>query len=110
MFAVFYFILIRPEKKRKKQAEDMRNGLKKGDKITTIGGIMGAIVVVNSDSIVIETSEDRVRMELAKWAVGTNHTQAPVQVANKKSKKAKKDAEIAETSETTEPIESSEDK
>ncbi len=93
MFAVMYFLMIRPENKRKKQAEEMRNSLKKGDVITTIGGIMGKIVMVNEESIVIETSDDRVRMELAKWSVSTNHSQPPV---DKKAKKAEEKAEKAE--------------
>ena len=41
MIAVFYFLIIRPENKRKKQAENMRNSLKKGERITTIGGLVG---------------------------------------------------------------------
>lgn len=91
MFAIFYFMLIRPEKKRKQQAEDMRNSLTKNDKITTIGGIMGTVVAVNETSIVIETSDDRVRMELAKWAVANNNTKeaAAAAAAPKKGKKAK---------------------
>ena len=75
MFAIFYFMLIRPENKRKKQAEEMRNNLKKGDKITTIGGIVGVVVKVGEDTLVIETSEDRVRMEIAKWGVSTTGIQ-----------------------------------
>ena len=72
LFAVMYFFMIRPENKRKKQAEEMRNSLKKGDVITTIGGIVGKVVMVNPNTIVIETSDDRVRMELTKWAVSSN--------------------------------------
>ena len=75
MFAVFYFMLIRPENKRKKKAEELRNSLKKGDKVTTIGGIVGVIVQVSADTIVIETSDDRVRMEITKWAVSTTGVQ-----------------------------------
>ena len=86
MLVAMYFLIFRPESKRKKQAEEMRNNLKKGDQITTIGGIMGKIVQVMDESIVIETSEDRVRMELTKWAVSTNNSQQP---ADKKDKKAK---------------------
>ena len=88
MVAIFYFLLIRPENKRKKAADQMRSALKKGDKIVTIGGIMGTIVRVTEESIVIETSEDRVRMEFAKWAlssVGVQTTEQPE--AEKKSKK-----------------------
>ena len=64
MLAIFYFILIRPENKRKKQAQEMRDSLKKGDTVTTIGGIVGKIVSTDQNTIIIETSEDRVRMEL----------------------------------------------
>ena len=69
MFAVMYFLMIRPENKRKKKAQEMRDNLKKGDTITSIGGIVGKIVQVGKDTIVIETSDDRVRMELTKWRV-----------------------------------------
>lgn len=90
MFALLYFFMIRPENKRKKQAEELRNSLKKGDQITTIGGIMGKIVNVSENSIVIETSDDRVRMELAKWSVSTNHSQQPAD-SKKSGKKAKEE-------------------
>ena len=83
-----YFLMIRPENKRKKQAEEMRNSLKKGDQITTIGGIVGKIVQVTDENIIIETSDDRVRMELTKWAVSTNNSNPPAD-----AKKAKKTAE-----------------
>ena len=71
MIAVFYFFLIRPENKKKKAAEEMRSNLSVGDQITTIGGIIGRIVQVKGESIVFETSEDRVRMEVTKWAVSS---------------------------------------
>lgn len=89
MIALMYFLMIRPENKRKKQAEEMRNSLKKGDQITTIGGIVGKIVHVTDDNIIIETSDDRVRMELAKWAVSTNNSNLPADA--KKGKKAKEE-------------------
>ena len=91
MVAVMYFMIWRPESKRKKQAEAMRNSLKKGDQITTIGGIVGKIVQVQDETIIIETSEDRVRMELTKWAVSTNNSQQPE--PGKKGKKAKVEEE-----------------
>ena len=90
MVAVFYFMLIRPENKRKKEAEAMRGAVKTGDKITTIGGIIGTVVNVKEDKIVIETSADQVRMELAKWAISTNETAAEAKKAEaKKSQEAK---------------------
>ena len=94
MFAVFYFLIIRPENKRKKQAENMRNSLKKGERITTIGGMVGKIVQVNDSTIVFETSEDRVRIEVTKWAVQS--TESMEQAAVQKSKKAEKSEEKAE--------------
>ena len=75
LIAVFYFLLIRPESKKKKAAAKMRSELSVGDQITTIGGIVGTICAVKEDTIVIETSSDRVRMEFTKWAVSTRGTQ-----------------------------------
>ena len=96
MVAVFYFMLIRPENKRKKEAEAMRGAVKTGDKITTIGGIIGTVVNVKEDKIVIETSADQVRMELAKWAVSTNETAAEAKKAEaKKAQEAKAKAKAA---------------
>ena len=72
MIAIMYFFMIRPENKRKKQAQEMRDNLKKGDIITSIGGIVGKIVYVTpKNTVIIETSEDRVRLEIAKWAVSS---------------------------------------
>ena len=53
MLVIFYFMLIRPENKKKKQLNEMRNSLKVGDEITTIGGILGTICAVKDESIVI---------------------------------------------------------
>ncbi len=71
MFAVMYFFMIRPANNRKKKAQEMRDSLKKGDTITTFGGLVGKIVHVGPDTIIVETSEDRVRVELTKWAVSS---------------------------------------
>lgn len=71
IIAVFYFFMIRPENKKKKQAAEMRNNLKVGDVITTIGGIIGTVCAVKDETIVIETGADRVRIEFAKWAIST---------------------------------------
>ena len=75
MLALMYFMLIRPENKRKKQAAEMRASLAVGDEITTIGGIVGTICAVKENTIVIETGADRVRIEFTKWAVSTKGTQ-----------------------------------
>lgn len=94
MIAVFYFLIIRPENKRKKQAETMRNSLKKGERITTIGGMVGRIVQVNDTTVVFETSEDRVRIEVAKWGIqSTESMEAAAAPKAKKTDKAEKKAE-----------------
>ena len=100
MVAIFYFMLIRPENKRKKEAEQMRSAVKKGDKITTIGGIVGTVVDVKENNIVIETSADQVRIELAKWALSTNETAAEAAKAEaKKAEEAKAKAKAAKKAE-----------
>ncbi len=75
MLVIFYFLLIRPENKRKKEVQKMRSELAVGDEITTIGGIIGTICAVKENTIVIETGADRVRIEFAKWAVSTKGAQ-----------------------------------
>ena len=71
---IFYFLVLRPENKKKKEQEALRNSIRKGDKITTIGGIMGKVIDIKDDKLVIETGEDQVRMELMKWSIMTNNT------------------------------------
>ena len=73
MFAMMYFFMIRPENKRKKEAQNLRDSLKVGDVITTIGGVVGTICKVDESTIVIETGADRVRIEFTKWAVSTKN-------------------------------------
>ena len=95
MIAVFYFFMIRPESKRKKEAEQLRSNLSVGDRITTIGGIVGVVVNIKEEKIVIETSADQVRMELCKWAVSTNDTadeRVKAEKARAEEEKAKKKA------------------
>jgi preprotein translocase subunit YajC len=74
VIVAFYFFLIRPENKKKKQLSQMRNELSLGDEITTIGGIVGKICSVRDDLVTIETGEDRVRVQLTKWAISTKGT------------------------------------
>ena len=92
VIGIFYFMLIRPENKRKKEAEELRSSLKEGDEITTIGGIVGTVVSVKEDKFVIETSADQVRIEFAKWALSTYDSAAAAakeEAAKKAEAKAK---------------------
>ena len=100
MIAVFYFLLIRPENKRKKEAEQMRSSVKNGDEITTIGGIVGKVVNVKEDKFVIETGADQVRIEFAKWSLYTNETAAAAEKEEaKKMQEAKAKAKAAKKAE-----------
>ena len=76
MFALLYFFMIRPENKRKKEAENLRNSLAVGDEITTIGGMTGTVCAVKENTIVFETGADRVRIEITKWVVSTKNGQS----------------------------------
>ena len=100
MLAIFYFMLIRPENKRKKEAEAMRSAVKVGDRITTIGGICGTVVNVKEDRLVVETGADQVRIEFAKWAISSNETAAEAAKAQaQKDQEAKAKAKAAKKAE-----------
>ena len=95
IFVVFYFFMIRPENKRKKQLNEMRDHTAVGDEIVTIGGIMGKVVQVTGDTITFETGEDRVRMQVTKWAISSNvreEKQKAAQQAAAAKAKGKKNA------------------
>ena len=96
MFAIMYFLMIRPENKRKKKAQEMRDNVQVGDKITTIGGMIGRVVHVSDDKLTFETGEDRVRIEVTKWAISSNNTaEAAAQEEAKKTAEAKAKAKAA---------------
>ena len=96
MLLILYFMMIRPENKRKKEAEAMRNALKPGDEIVTIGGLRGTVVSVKDEKFVIETGADQVRIELEKWALSTNETAtAAAKEEAKKAQEAKAKAKAA---------------
>ena len=100
MLGIMYFLMIRPESKRKKEAEQMRNAMKIGDEIITIGGICGKIVHLKDDKFVIETGADQVRIEFAKWALSTNETGAErAREEAKKAQEAKAKAKAAKKAE-----------
>lgn len=96
MVLVFYFLLIRPENKRKKEAEQLRSSIKVGDQVTTIGGIVGKVVSVKDEKFVLETGADQVRIEFLKWALSSNDTaNAAAKEAAKKAEEAKAKAKAA---------------
>ena len=74
MVVIFYFMLIRPQKKREKQVQKMRSSLEVGDEVVTAGGIIGRVVIIKDDTIVIETGNDRSKIRVARWAIQQNNT------------------------------------
>ena len=71
IFVVMYFLMIRPQKKKDKQIQDMRNSLQVGDEIVTIGGICGKIVKTKDDTFVIQVGADKTKFEMMRWAVSS---------------------------------------
>ena len=69
MFAVFYFLLIRPQRKKDKKVKDMLAALKVGDRISTIGGIFGTITAIKDDTIELNVGKDNVKLIMARWAI-----------------------------------------
>ena len=69
IIVVFYFILIRPQRKKDKEAKAMLAALKKGDRICTIGGIYGTITNIKDDVLTVEVGEQKTVMVFARWAI-----------------------------------------
>ena len=69
VFVVFYFVLIRPQRKKDKEAKAMLDNLKVGDRICTIGGIYGTIVKIKDDVLTVEVGEQKTQMVFARWAI-----------------------------------------
>ena len=90
LIVVFYFFLIRPQRKRDKQERDMRNSIEIGDEISTIGGFIGRVVSIKDDVLVIESSSDRTKLKIYRWAI--RGKEAPATETVEAPKEAKKDA------------------
>jgi len=102
-----YFLLIRPQKKKEKEVQAMRNNLRVGDEIITIGGIRGKVVKTKDDSFVLMVGADKVKFEMMRWAVSSveKHGTAsksfieeeePKKAMPKRLKKAEKTEEVVE--------------
>ena len=101
LVGLMYFMTIRPQKKRQKEEQEMRNALEIGDEIITIGGIVGKVVTIREEDLIIETGADRTKMRIMRWAVNTNKTKMEqhkkeveaAKEAAKEKKNKKKDSE-----------------
>ena len=69
--AAMYFVLIKPQKKKDRETQEMRDNIRVGDEIVTIGGICGKVVKTRDESIVIQTGADKTKLEFKKWAISS---------------------------------------
>ena len=69
MVLIFYFFIIRPQKKQEKQTAEMRNSISVGDEIVTIGGIIGTVLIIKDDKLMIETGNDRTKLTILRSSV-----------------------------------------
>lgn len=74
IIALMYFMMIRPQKKKQQEEQKMRNSIRVGDELTTIGGITGRVVNIKDDSLIIETGADRNKITIKKWAIQSVET------------------------------------
>jgi preprotein translocase subunit YajC len=95
LIVAMYFLLIRPQKKREKEVNNMRANLHVGDEIVTIGGICGKIVKTKDESIVIQVGADKVKMEMMKWSVSKVVNPAEARAARKAERAAREEEEEA---------------
>ena len=86
VLGLFYFMAVRPQKKKEKEQKEMREALQIGDEVTTIGGIVGIVVRKGEDTVVIETGGDRSKIRVKTWAISENLTKhdAPDELGKKK--------------------------
>lgn len=100
LFAAIYFIMIRPQSKKRKQEEEMRESLEIGDELVTIGGIKGRVVSIKDDeSFILETGPDRTKILFQKWAISSIVTDKPefnAKSGDKKDKKKSKKDKVEE--------------
>ena len=71
LLVVFYFFMIRPQKKQEKKDAEMRDSLQVGDEVTTIGGIIGKVVSIKGETFVLETTKDKTKIRFLKGAIRT---------------------------------------
>jgi preprotein translocase subunit YajC len=101
---IMYFLLIRPQKKREKTINQMRNSLKVGDEIITIGGICAKIIKLKDDKLTIEVGSDKTKFEIMRWAVSKTLSNEPVKELVAKPSKGKKADKNKEPQAEAEPV------
>lgn len=74
LIVVMYFMIIRPQRKKEKETQNMRNSIQVGDIVVTIGGIEGIVVNIKEDTILLESGDNRNKIRVKRWAIQTNET------------------------------------
>ena len=74
IFGIMWFVMIRPQRKKQKEEEKMRNNIQIGDEILTIGGFYGRVVSIKEDAIIFESASDHTKQKIARWAIQQNLT------------------------------------
>jgi preprotein translocase subunit YajC len=92
---LMYLLMFRPQQKREKQAQQMRENVRVGDEVCTAGGLVGIVIKVTEDTVVLETGGERSKIRVKKWAIHENITQMEEAAAAAKERKAKRAAGIA---------------
>lgn len=91
LFALMYFMLIRPQQKKDKEVREMRANLKAGDEIVTIGGLLGKVVRIKDDIVTIEFGADKTRIDVAKWGISGLVSEMKVESTPKKKAAAEEE-------------------
>ena len=91
MVGIFYFLILRPEKKRNKEMQQMLNNIQVADEVVTTGGIIGRVLSVKEDTVLIETGSDRTKIRVLKSAIARNNTQHEAVTTEVETAKASKD-------------------
>ena len=92
---LLYFILLRPQQKREKEAQAMRENVSVGDEVCTAGGIVGIVLKVEDDTVVLETGAERNKIRIKKWAIHENITQVEAKQQADKERKARRTGGMA---------------
>ena len=96
---VFYFFMIRPQKKQERRDAEMRDALAVGDEVTTIGGIIGKVISIKEETFVLETTKDRTKIRFLKGAIRSVDVKIADIAAAQAAEKAEKEANDTPTEE-----------
>ncbi len=94
IIVIFYFLIIRPQKKRDKETKEMLAAIKKGDKVVSIGGIHGTVLAVKETTVVVKV-DDNTRIEFSRNAISSIVDRKAEGTSVSSKKKAKKEEQVS---------------